>query len=112
MISFEEYCGPCGCGDRACGAWGGGPWYCGPVGCAPGGLLGGGGLAWAARGALARPSRTKARAIVRVMVSIECSIGNRGSAVPVKVLFIRQDSHWHELRYGHCTLPVPGGRAT
>src|SRR5262252_1423471 len=78
MISFEEYCGPCGCGDRACGAWGGGPWYCGPVGCAPGGLLGGGGLAWAARGALARPSRTKARAMVRVMMRI-------GSGAPLEI---------------------------
>src|SRR5262249_37542719 len=65
----------------------------GPVGCAPGGLLRGGGLAWAARGALARPSRTKARAMVRDIVRIECSIGNRGSAVPVKVQVIRQGSH-------------------
>jgi hypothetical protein len=48
-------------------------------------LLGGGGLAWAARGALARPSRTKTRAMVRVMVRIECSIGHGGSAVAVKV---------------------------
>src|SRR5215831_17256760 len=70
MISFEEYCGPCGAGLPGGGglAWAGGG--------GGGGLawVGGGGLACAASGALPKPSMTRTRAMVRITVCIERSM--------------------------------------
>src|SRR5215472_8237819 len=75
MTSFEEYCGPCGAALLDGGGGGGLAWAGGVGGLA----WAGGGLAWAASGALPKPSMTRTRAMVRVAARIECSMDSKRS---------------------------------